>query len=96
MADNGYVSLSNSGRYTLFNTYTYNIADANIIGDWRGAYTAILRANNIINSKVATSANVSQYRGKVMLSGHYAIGTWSDILQNHIQMILHHWEFLLY
>jgi hypothetical protein len=26
MADNGYVSLTNSGRYTLFNTYTYNIA----------------------------------------------------------------------
>ena len=64
MADNGYVSLTNSGRYTLFNTYTYNIADANVIGFWRGAYTAILRANNIINSKVATSANVSQYRGE--------------------------------
>jgi hypothetical protein len=40
------------------------LQDANVIGFWRGAYTAILRANNIINSKVATSANVSQYRGE--------------------------------
>ena len=64
MADNSYVSLTNSGRYTLFNTYTYNITDGNVVGAWRGAYTAILRANNIINSKVATSVNVSQYRGE--------------------------------
>jgi hypothetical protein len=64
MADNGYVSLTNSGRYTLFNTYTYNVSDANIIGFWRAAYTAILRANNIINSKVAGNVNVNQYRGE--------------------------------
>jgi hypothetical protein len=64
MADNGYVSLTNSGRYTLFNAYTYNVTDGNVVGDWRGAYTVILRANNIINSKVATNANVSQYRGE--------------------------------
>src|SRR4030095_12030044 len=64
MADNSYVSLTNSGRYTLFNTYTWTVADGNVVGMWRGAYTAILRANNIINSKVATSANVSQYRGE--------------------------------
>ena len=63
-ADNGYVSLTNSGRYTNFNTYTFTVADGNVVGMWRGAYTAILRANNIINSKVATNVNVSQYRGE--------------------------------
>jgi len=64
MADNGYVSLQNSGRYTLFNTYTYNITDGNVVGDWRGAYTAILRANNIINSTIAGNVNVNQYKGE--------------------------------
>ena len=63
-ADNGYVSLTNSGRYTNFNTYTYTIIDGNVVGMWRAAYTAILRANNIINSTVAANANVSQYRGE--------------------------------
>src|SRR5258705_1810088 len=61
-ADNAYVSLTNSGRYTLFNTNNFTVADGNVVGMWRGAYTAILRANNIINSKVASNANVSQYR----------------------------------
>lgn len=64
MADNGYVSLTNSGRYTLFNTFNWTVADGNVVGDWRGAYTAILRANNIINSTVASSTNVNQYKGE--------------------------------
>ena len=64
MADNGYVSLQNSNRYTLFNTYTYNITDGNVVGNWRGAYTAILRANNIINSTIAGNVNVNQYKGE--------------------------------
>ena len=63
-ADNGYVSLTNSGRYTNFNTYTFTVADGNILGMWRGAYTAILRANNIINSQLASNPNVDQYKGE--------------------------------
>ena len=63
-ADNAYVSLTNSGRYTNFNNYTFTVADGNIIGMWRGAYTAILRANNIINSTIASSTNVNQYKGE--------------------------------
>ena len=64
MADDGYVSLTNSGRYTQFNTNTYTVADGNVVGMWRGAYTAILRANNIINSTIASNANVNQYKGE--------------------------------
>src|SRR6187401_3260282 len=64
MADNGYVSLTNSGRYTNFNTYTYTVIDGNVVGMWRAAYTAILRANNIINSPIATNTNVNQYKGE--------------------------------
>jgi starch-binding outer membrane protein, SusD/RagB family len=63
-SDNAYVSLTNSGRYTNFNTYTFTIADGNIVGMWRGAYTAILRANNIINSSIAGNVNVNQYKGE--------------------------------
>ena len=63
-ADNAYVSLTNSGRYTLFNTNNFTIADGNVIGFWRAAYTAILRANNIINSSIASNANIDQYKGE--------------------------------
>ena len=64
MADNAFVSLTNSGRYTAFNTYTQTVSDGNVLGFWRGAYTAILRANNIINSTIAANANVNQYKGE--------------------------------
>lgn len=64
MADNAFVSLTNSGRYTAFNTYTQTVADGNILGFWRGAYTAILRANNIINAAIPANANVNQYKGE--------------------------------
>jgi hypothetical protein len=64
MADNAYVSLTNSGRYTPFNTYTYTVADGNITGFWRSAYTAILRTNNIINADIPASAIVNQAKGE--------------------------------
>jgi hypothetical protein len=62
--DNAYVSLTNSGRYTLYNTLTYTVADGNITGFWRGAYSSILRANNIIDAQVTANANVNQYKGE--------------------------------
>mgnify|MGYP003575209490 CR=1 FL=1 len=64
MADNAYQSTVNTNRYTLFNNYTFTVADANVSGLWSSAYTAILRANNIINANVASSANVDQYKGE--------------------------------
>ena len=64
MADNAYVSLTNTGRYTVYNTLTYTAGDGNATGFWRGAYTAILRANNIINSTITANANVNQYKGE--------------------------------
>jgi len=64
MADNAYVHAVNTGRYTQFNTYTWVVNDGNVTGFWRGAYTTILRANNIINSTIASSANVNQYKGE--------------------------------
>jgi starch-binding outer membrane protein, SusD/RagB family len=64
LADNTYVSLTNSGRYTVFNNYNWTVADGNISGFWTAAYTAILRANNIINANVSANANVNQYKGE--------------------------------
>src|SRR5258705_4459707 len=32
LADNAYVSLTNSGRYIVFNNLTYTVADGNIVG----------------------------------------------------------------
>ena len=64
MADNAYQSLTNSNRYTLFNNYMYVATDANVLGMWTDLYTVILRCNNIINSTIASNANVNQYKGE--------------------------------
>ncbi len=68
MADNAYQSTLNTNRYTFYNNYSNTIgataADANAAGMWATAYTTILRANNIINSTVPTTVNVSQYKGE--------------------------------
>lgn len=64
MADNVYVSTSNSGRYTAYNSYTFAVNDANAEGMWSAAYTVIMRANNIINSSLTGTANINQYKGE--------------------------------
>lgn len=64
MSDNAYQSLTNTNRYTNFNSYTFTVADANILAFWRAAYTCILRANNVINSTIASNTNVNQYKGE--------------------------------
>ena len=64
MADNAYQHNLNTNRYTVYNNYTFNTTDGNALGLWNTAYTVILRANNIINSGVAGSANVDQYKGE--------------------------------
>jgi hypothetical protein len=64
LADNTYQHGINTNRYTLFNNYSYNTTDGNVLGLWRAAYTVILRANNIINAQVPTTANSDQYKGE--------------------------------
>jgi hypothetical protein len=58
MADNTYQSVSNTNRYTAFNAYNYTVTDGDVSGLWSASYSVILRANNIINSKIADNANV--------------------------------------
>ena len=62
MADNAYQHPLNTNRYTLFNNYTFNTTDGNVLGIWNTGYSVILRANNIINSPVASTANVNHYK----------------------------------
>lgn len=79
MADNAYVSLTNSGRYIVFNNYTFTVADGNIAGFWRAAYNTILRANNIINSTLTGNANINQYKGEayaIRALGYFYLIRW--------------------
>lgn len=64
MADNAYQSALNTNRYTFFQTYQYVVTDGNAAGIWNTGYTVILRANNIINSTIASSPAVDQYKGE--------------------------------
>lgn len=64
MADNAYQSAINTNRYTLYNNYGITAGDGNASGLWSAVYTVILRANNIINSTVTSTANVDQYKGE--------------------------------
>jgi hypothetical protein len=64
MADNTYQSVSNTNRYTSFNLYNYTVTDGDVAGLWSASYSVILRANNIINSKIPDNANVLQYKGE--------------------------------
>lgn len=59
MGDNAYQHTTNTNRYTLFNAYTFNVTDGNVLGLWTSSYNVILRANNIINSKVDTTGNAT-------------------------------------
>ncbi len=66
LADNVYISSSNSGRYITQNTYMVNAQNADLLSTWSQAYAVILRANNIINSTLTSSATVEQYKGEAM------------------------------
>ncbi len=63
-ADNVFLSSRNSGRYFAFDQYVITTANADYEGYWNNAYTAILRANNIIDAKLTENANVNQIKGE--------------------------------
>lgn len=64
MADNAFQHSTNTNRYTLYNNYSFNTTDGNVLGIWTTGYSVILRVNNIINASVPSSANVDQYKGE--------------------------------
>lgn len=66
MADNVYVSAQNAGRYITHYTYSVLLTTAEPAGTWTSAYTAILRANNIINALVTETATSKQLKGEAL------------------------------
>ncbi len=64
MADNSYLTTSNSGRYTTLNNFVFNNADGYAQGLWSTAYTVIKYANTVISSTLTSTANIAQYQGE--------------------------------
>ncbi|HSZ84669.1 MAG TPA: RagB/SusD family nutrient uptake outer membrane protein [Puia sp.] len=65
MADNIYISASNSGRYLSQWQYSVTVSDGFVDGTWADAYTVILRANNVINAVIdSSSSQVSELKGE--------------------------------
>ena len=66
LADNVFISTTNSNRYLGEFNYTYISTNANSSATWASAYTAILRANNIINAGISTT-NSPQLKGEALM-----------------------------
>jgi hypothetical protein len=66
MADNAFISTTNSNRYIAEFNYTYISTNANSLGTWGSAYAAILRANNIINANIPVTPNTNQLKGEAL------------------------------
>lgn len=66
LADNVFISTTNSNRYIAEFTYAYINTSGNALNTWNDAYNAILRANNVINSTLPVTAVSSQLRGEAL------------------------------
>lgn len=66
MADNAYVSASNSNRFVEYFQLNYILTTPSVAGTWNASYNIILRANNIINSTIAANATINQYKGEAL------------------------------
>lgn len=66
LADNLYISTINSNRYLDFFQINYTVVNGNAQGIWETAYSAILRANNVINSSLQGTPQIDQLRGEAL------------------------------
>lgn len=66
LADNVYISTTNSNRYLEFQNINYTVNNNFISSLWQTAYNAILDANNVINSSLQGTDEISQYRGEAL------------------------------
>jgi len=64
LADNVYLSSSNSSRLLTQNNYAFVAGNAETRLLWSQAYFAILQANRIIGSSITESSNVKQLKGE--------------------------------
>lgn len=66
IADNAYISATNSNRFLEYFQLNYTAITASVGTNWNSSYAAILRANNVISSTIAANTNISQYRGEAL------------------------------
>ena len=66
LADNVYISTTNSNRYLEYQNVNYTVNNLTVSGLWQTAYNAILDANNVINSSLQGTDEISQYRGEAL------------------------------
>jgi hypothetical protein len=66
LGDNAYISTTNSNRFTEYSAVLYTPVTASVGTNWNASYSAILRANNVINSSIAANTNTNQYRGEAL------------------------------
>jgi starch-binding outer membrane protein, SusD/RagB family len=66
MADNTFVTTSNSNRYITVNNFTTTVADAYAAAIWSNSYVVIKNANNMIKASagLGNTVNVNQYAGE--------------------------------
>ena len=64
LADNVYISTTNSNRYLKFMQVNYTVNNGNAQGIWQTAYNAILNANNVINSSLSGTAKCRPVQGR--------------------------------
>lgn len=64
LADNAYISSSQSGRYLSENNYTFTSTNTESSDIWNQGYYTILQANRIINSSLPVTATTNQLRGE--------------------------------
>jgi starch-binding outer membrane protein, SusD/RagB family len=66
LADNVYLSPTNSNRYTSVYLANYTVNNTDVQGIWNGCYNTILDANNVINSSLTGSAEADEFRGEAL------------------------------
>ncbi|MEQ1743857.1 MAG: RagB/SusD family nutrient uptake outer membrane protein [Saprospiraceae bacterium] len=68
-ANLAYLSIANSNRYVASYTYQWTTANGDVTNVWDNGYTAILRANNVINNVDAVpgdAAEKNQVKGEAL------------------------------
>ena len=66
LADNVAIAINNSNRYLAEYNYSYTVTFANGLSTWSDAYSVILRANNVINANVPSTAVSNQLKGEAL------------------------------
>ena len=64
LADNTYLSTSNSGRFITQNNFTFTATTTEPANIWGQGYYAILQANRIIGTSLTLTDNVKQMKGE--------------------------------